>query len=193
VPRVLLWDFGDTLVDERWMRHPPVTVPEWSRAWVDVMGRYADDWNVGRVAEHDVFRALAERTQMTIKDVERHAQRCCESIEYNPVAWRVAKERRRVQALVTVNPDLFLTRVVSHHALVEIFDAVVVSCVEGTDDKVHLCEIALDRLRFDGEHRDALLIDNREDHVAAWQLRGGSAYWYHGDTAFESDIERLFE
>ena len=46
---VLLWDFGDTLVDERWMRRAPAGVPAWEAAWTSVMDDLADDWNVGAV------------------------------------------------------------------------------------------------------------------------------------------------
>jgi hypothetical protein len=31
-PAVLLWDFGDTLVDERWMVRAPATCPTWPAA-----------------------------------------------------------------------------------------------------------------------------------------------------------------
>jgi hypothetical protein len=61
----MLWDFGDTLVDETWMRRPLAECPEWPNAWADVMRSHADDWNVGRVGERDVFRALSARTGLT--------------------------------------------------------------------------------------------------------------------------------
>jgi hypothetical protein len=35
---VLLWDFGDTLVDERWMRRAPAEFPDWPNAWNKVIG-----------------------------------------------------------------------------------------------------------------------------------------------------------
>lgn len=36
-PEVLLWDFGDTLVDERWMLQARDTCTTWAVAWADVM------------------------------------------------------------------------------------------------------------------------------------------------------------
>ena len=128
---------------------------------------------------------------MPAAEVERHADDCCRTLVYHPVAWRVATEQRLPQALVTVNPDLFVSRVVPAHGLDEIFDHIVVSCTEGTADKVQLCDTALDRLGYDGDRRDALLIDNREDLVDAWRSSGGSAYWYHDDAALEGDLHHL--
>jgi hypothetical protein len=188
---VLLWDFGDTLVDERWMLRAPASCPGWSSAWTEVMRLHANDWDVGRLHEGDVFAALAERTGMPVDAVERHADDCCRSIVYNRVAWRVATEHRMPQALVTVNPDLFVSRVVPAHGLAGIFEVIVVSSVEGTADKVRLCGKALDRLGFDGDRREALLIDNREDLVEAWRSSGGSAYCYRDDATFEAVLPNL--
>jgi phosphoglycolate phosphatase-like HAD superfamily hydrolase len=171
-------------------RHP-ASCPGWSSAWSEVMRLHADDWNVGRLHERDVFAALAERTDMRVDEVERHADDCCRSIVYNRAAWRVATEQRRPQALVTVNPDLFVSRVVPAHGLAEVFEVIVVSCVEGTADKVRLCEKALDRLGFDGDRREALLIDNRVDLVEAWRRSGGAAYWYRDDAGFEAVLPDL--
>jgi FMN phosphatase YigB (HAD superfamily) len=188
---VLLWDFGDTLVDERWMRKSPPSCPEWPNIWMDVMRVHADDWNVGRVTEADIFAALSEQSGLSLTDVERHAQHCCDTIKYNDAAWNLAVSRQRRQAVVTVNPDLFTTRIIGGHRLHDVFDAAVVSADEGTDDKVTLCEIALHRLGFTGDRSEALLIDNRQDLVEAWRRSGGAGYWYQGDALFASDVDHL--
>jgi phosphoglycolate phosphatase-like HAD superfamily hydrolase len=188
---VLLWDFGDTLVDERWMHRAPAHCSAWARAWTDTMALLADDWDAGRLRERAVFEALAERTGLGVDEVEQHAATCCNAIEYHSGAWRVATERHRPQALVTVNPDLFVERIVPAHGLEQIFDVIVVSCSEGTTDKTRLCDAALDRLGFDGDRRDALLIDNREDLVEAWRHHGGSAHWYRSDAGLEAALPDL--
>jgi hypothetical protein len=188
---VLLWDFGDTLVDERWMLRAPLGCPEWPSVWSDVMRVCADDWNAGRLSEAEVFATLAVRSGMSVEDVEQHTDTCCRAIAYHSVAWRVAAERHRPQALVTVNPDLILNRIVEPHQLQSMFDVIVLSAAEGTTDKVELCEIALDRLSFNGDRRDALLIDNRDDLVDAWRRSGGTGYWYRSDAALERDLPRL--
>jgi hypothetical protein len=182
----LLWDFGDTLVDERWMHWAPVGFPQWSTAWVELMGLLATPWNVGRIREQDVFDAMAERTGMDAVSVERHAEQCCRSLVFNPATWRLARLHHFPQALVTVNPDLFLQRIVPRYRLGDIFDVIVVSCEEATEDKVVLCERALERLSFRGRRRDALLIDNREDVVNAWHTGGGTGHCYRGDEPFKT-------
>lgn len=131
-PAVLLWDFGDTLVDERWMRRPPPECPTWEAAWVYVMADHADDWNVGRVGADEIFGELAGRSGLTSAEVRSHARRCCESIVFNETAWRVASARRLPQALVTVNPDIFAAFVVPAYGLDDVFDAIVMSFAEQT-------------------------------------------------------------
>ena len=190
---VLLWDFGDTLVDERWMRQAPPEFPDWSDAWNKVMESCAHDWNIGRASERDVFAEMGRLTGLSIDFVERHAEACCRSITFHPFTWRVATERRLPQALVTVNPDLFVERVAPRYGLGDHFDTVVVSCSEGTDDKTKLCEVALERLGFGGERLDALLIDNRRDLAEGWQRSGGAAYVYRGDEVFEADLPALLD
>ena len=48
-------------------------------------------------------------------------------------------------------------------------------------------EIALDRLGYRGERRDAVLIDNRLDLVRAWEQKGGTGYWFRNDEQFVRD------
>jgi phosphoglycolate phosphatase-like HAD superfamily hydrolase len=188
---VLLWDFGDTLVDERWMLRAPDDVPIWPAAWEEVMAELAEDWEVGRAACPDIFDALASRTGMSTAAVAAHARECCRRLKFNPTAWQVARERRRPQALVTVNPDLFVEHIVGEHDLTSVFNAVVVSSVEGTADKVELCARAIERLGLDGDKSGALLIDNRVDLVEAWQRAGGAGYWFRSDEQFAHDIQQL--
>ena len=190
-PAVLLWDFGDTLVDERWMLRAPATCPTWPNVWSEIMSTRADGWNVGAFRSPEIFAALAARTGMAVEDVEAHARDCCRLLAFNETAWRVATERSLCQALVTVNPDLFCEHVVPAHCLRAVFDVIVTSSAEQTADKPTLCEIALDRLRFDGDRSDALLIDNRLDLIEGWRNVGGAGYWFQSDERFKHDLPRL--
>jgi FMN phosphatase YigB (HAD superfamily) len=190
-PAVLLWDFGDTLVDERWMRRPPPECPTWDAVWVDVMADHADNWNIGRIGADEVFDALADPSGMTAEAVRSHARHCCESVVFNETAWRVASERRLPQALVTVNPDLFADFVVPAYGLDDVFDVIVMSFAEQTDHKPALCNIALDRLGFTGRRSDTLLIDNRLDLVEAWKELGGAGYWFRDDQKLRRDLPSL--
>jgi hypothetical protein len=175
------------------MWRPPVGCPEWPAAWAAVMKRYAGEWNCGRLTEHDIFRAISERTGLSLSAVVHHADACCRMIDFHAFTWQFVTERRAPQALVTVNPDLFVERVARWHQLDRHFDAIIVSCLEGTDDKHILCESALHRLGFKGDRSAALLIDNRLDLTDAWKRAGGSAYHYRGDAAFRSDASTLLE
>ena len=113
-------------------------------------------------------------------------------ITFHPIAWRVARERRLPQGLVTVNPDLFADFVVPLHGLADVFDVVVVSFEEKTADKPTLCDIALERLGLTGSRSSALLIDNRIDLVEAWKAVGGAAYCFRSDHQFSQDVPSLF-
>jgi hypothetical protein len=168
---VLLWDFGDTLVDEGWMLRAPMGCPTWESSWADVMTDLPDDWNVGAVTSNVAFQALASRTGMSAEDAEGHARVCCQEIEFHPWTWLYVEERRRPQALVRVNPDLFLDFVVPLHDLTAVFELIIVSATEHCADKVELCEVALARLDFAGDRTEALLVDNRPDLVRAWEER----------------------
>jgi phosphoglycolate phosphatase-like HAD superfamily hydrolase len=192
-PAVLLWDFGDTLVDERFLQRPPAGCPGWTTAWREVVEIHADGWHDGSVGRAVILAALAERTGLTVAQVEQHAIECCTHLELHPTAWRVATERRRPQALVTVNPDLFADWIVPAYDLTSMFDALVISAVEHTNDKSELCDIALERLGFTGPRSQALLIDNRADLVEAWQSVGGSAYWFQSDERFARDLPDLLD
>jgi hypothetical protein len=192
VPEVVLWDFGDTLADERWMRRRPEGCPEWAEVWTEVMSVHADDWNNGTVPATDVFAALANRSGMTVTEVEAHARECCRRLDFHETAWRVARERRLPQALVTVNPDSFGEWIVPHFGLASIFDTIVMSWAERTNDKTELCDIAIKRLGLERDRSRALLIDNRLDLVDAWRVVGGAGYWFQNDERFARDLPRLF-
>jgi hypothetical protein len=90
---LLLWDFGDTLVDEHWMRRAPRPCSTWGRSWVEVTTDLADAWNAGAVTSAQVFEAMADRTGMSVQGVELHARDCCQQIVFHTAAWRYARQR----------------------------------------------------------------------------------------------------
>lgn len=151
----------------------------------------ADDWNLGRAIAAEIFGELAARSGMSRHAVRSHARSCCEHLVFNVTAWHVASERRLPQALVTVNPDLFADFVVPAYGLDDVFDVIVMSFAERTDDKPALCDIALRRLGFSGPRSDALLIDNRLDLVEAWRNVGGTGYWFESDQKLGADLPSL--
>jgi hypothetical protein len=186
-PSVVLWDFGDTLVDERWMRRCPESFPTWEMSWIAVMNELADQWNVGDVSFVEVSAALADAAAMTVPEVEAHARACCAQLTFHVNAWELARQRRWPQAIVTVNPDLFADFIVPVHGLSETFDQIVMSFAEQTDNKVALCDIALERLGYGGARDRAVLVDNRLELVDAWRDSGGAGYWFQSDDQFRRD------
>ncbi|HXH57319.1 hypothetical protein [Iamia sp.] len=190
---LLLWDFGDTLVDERWMRRPPRDRPSWEMAWLESMAVLADRWNVGELSSEEVFADLATRTGMSTAAVAEHARECCSRLVFNRIAWRVAREHRRPQAIVTVNPDLFDDVVVPLHRLAGVFDVIVSSATERTVNKTDLCLQAIEQLGISASRSRALLIDNRRDLVDGWRAAGGAGYWFQGDDVFGWDLPALFQ
>jgi hypothetical protein len=179
--QVALWDFGDTIADERWMLNVPEGYDGWVAGWRGVLDELATEWYCGRINSETIFSAVAARTGMPVPAVDAHARACCRKVVFHTGAWRAAREHRVPQALVTVNSDLFRDEVIPAYGLGDVFDVIVNSFEEGSRQKADLCEIAVQRLGFDGDRKGALLIDNRLDAVEAWRGAGGSAYWYQND------------
>ena len=73
----------------------------------------------------------------------------------------------------------------------EAIPVVVASCEERVRDKTALCEIALARLGAPGALSTALLVDNRDDNVAAFRGRGGQGYLFTDDATFAHDLPAL--
>jgi hypothetical protein len=185
----VLWDFGDTLADERWMLEAPDGCPDWPRAWSELAGgALADRWNRGEIGDRAVIAAVAERLGMPEGDVRSHVQRCCERIRFLELPWAVARASVLPCALVTVNPDGFSEYVVSRYRLREVFPVIVTSWEEHTLDKGEMCGIALDRLGLRVSPADALFVDNKAENVEAWNACGGRGYVFRGEAAFRRDL-----
>ena len=182
--RYLLWDFGDTLVDERWMWPCPEGFPSWTDAYRALgAGDLGSRWNRGELTFEEFAARLAGDVGMGFDDACAHMKRCCESVRFFEHPWATARAHLMPQAIVTINPDLFTRFVVPNFALDSVFDTIVTSWQEGTEDKAELCEIA--RRRLGGsDPAEALLIDNIEANVEAWRARGGQAYLFAGDDEF---------
>ena len=182
--RFLLWDFGDTLVDERFLWVCPPGVPGWTDCYRTlVSGDFGARWNSGAATTDELATDMAARLGMLKKSVRAHIQRCCERIRFYDHAWTVAREHPFPQAIVTVNPDLFRELVVPKYHLADVFDAIVISAEEGTESKAALCDVAMTRLGC-VDPAETLLLDNIEANVDAWRARGGAAYWFRGDDEF---------
>ena len=81
--RCVLWDFGETLVDQDWMLNAPDEYPKWSDAWVAVArGELEEAWNLGHVDCDMVASRVAKRLGMSLADAVAHIQLCCSRIRF---------------------------------------------------------------------------------------------------------------
>ena len=189
--RYLLWDFGDTLVDERWMWSCPDGFANWTDSYRALgAGDLGSRWNRGDLTFEEFATRLAADVGIGFDDACAHMQDCCNAIQFFEHAWATAQSHTMPQAIVTVNPDLFTRFVAPNYALDTVFDTIVASWQERTEDKARLCEIALERLGG-SDPATALLIDNIEANVDAWRARGGQAYLFRSDEEFSRDVPRL--
>ena len=92
--------------------------------------------------------------------------------------------------IVTVNPTLFRETLVPAFGFDTHCEAVVISAEEASIDKGLLCQLALDRMTTRCAPEEALLIDNKEENLVAWEARGGKGYLFTSDADFERDVAR---
>ncbi len=187
--RCVLWDFGDTLADERWLLAAPDDLPNWTQAWLDVVkGGLAAPWALGKIGLRDVAGEVGRRLCIPVEDVVEHAQSRCTQVRFFERPLEVARRSSLPQAIVTVNPDIFSEYLVPYYKLDEIFDAIVTSWQEGTADKGELGLIALQRIAGQIRPRETLLIENKRKNVDAWRSKGGQAYLFSGEEQFDLDL-----
>jgi FMN phosphatase YigB (HAD superfamily) len=186
---VVLVDFGDTLADERWMRQNSERFPSWTRTYVEVVDEVRGAWDVGRMTTVELAALIAERLGENREAIHSHMLGLCRTLKFNPsinAALFRRRQRGGVQAIVTVNPDLF-SQVTDHYGLADKFDLIVTSWEAGTDDKAELCREAMSRLGVDDSSR-TVLIDNLQTNVDAWIAEGAAAYRFVDDDLFARDL-----
>ena len=190
--RCVLWDFGDTLVDQDWMLAAPEGFPDWPKAWAEVArGELEGPWNLGEVGCEDIARRVAGLLGMSLPDTMAHIQKCCSSIRIFETAMAAARRCTLPQAIVTVNPDVFTSYVSPHYKLDDLFSVIVASWQEGTVEKAALCIRALRVFEDTFEPSEALLIDNIEANVRAWEECGGRGYVFTGEAQFAADLQTV--
>lgn len=190
----ILWDFGDTLADEKWMWANPQGISEWRNVYerLDELA-LADPWNKGEITSADVAENLATQLPMDSTAVLDHMKACCANVRVFKSAMEFATKSDLRQAIVTVNPDLFSREVVPALGLDATFDQIITSWQEHTVDKAALCHVALKHMRFGDPIASALLIDNKEENARSWRQNGGSAYVFQSDESFKQDLESGLE
>ena len=188
--RCVLWDFGDTLVDERWMRIAPAGFPDWSAVWVDVITpEFALAWDTGEIGVADVVGRVAERLQMPFDEAMAHAEWCCSQIRFFAKPMEIARNSRLPQGIVTVNPDLFNMWVMPEYDLEQLFRPIITSWEHGSIDKGILCTAAINALDEPVLPNETLLIDNKQQNLDAWTAKGGLGYLFTTEEQFERDLQ----
>lgn len=179
--RCLLWDFGDTLCDERFIWE---SGPDWMEVYRTFDDGWAGAWSLGEMDMAAFAAELSRRIELPQERILQHLRTRCSHIRFFPYTFAFFRAHHLPQAIVTVNPDLFSDVIVPLHGLDEAADVIVTSWQERTADKGRLCELALARLGIDCAPHQAVLIDNRRDCLAAWAARGGACHLFTSDEAF---------
>jgi FMN phosphatase YigB (HAD superfamily) len=186
---VVLVDFGNTLADETFMWRHDEAFADWTSHYEPVVRRLAHEWECGTTTTDDLTTAIAASANRSSHDVRAHMALLCSQITFFPginAALDHRRARGALQALVTVNPDLF-SSIVETYDLGGRFDAIVMSWQLGTTDKVAICHAACDELGC--RPRDSALIDNIAVNVEGWMQAGGAGYVFRSDEEFIHDVE----
>jgi hypothetical protein len=182
---LILWDFGDTLADEKWMLAPMVGAPDWPKLYRERMGDALGQlWNTGAISTREVAADLADGLSVEVAAVIAHMEACSKQVRFFSKVMAFVEECTVPQAIVTVNPDLFTNIVVPAYQLDRRLDLIVTSWQQGTEDKSALCERPIAQLGIVAPLAKCLLVDNRADHILAWRGRGGAAYHFRGENTF---------
>ena len=187
--RCLLWDFGDTLCDERFLHEVESNIAGWSEVWAAFAPRGLHaEWYVGERAIEEVARVGAREIDANPDSIVTHMRDACRHIRTFEQTLAFARSRPLPQAIVTINPDLFNPDIVPALELDRWFDPIVTSWEERTLDKAELCDLALARMEGEFDRSEALLIDNKQANVEDWRRRGGRGYVYRDDATFAADL-----
>jgi len=180
--QAVLWDFGDTLADERWMLAPLDGARGWPEAYRQVLdgNALADRWNIGSATAADVAEEFGRALGVPAGRVLEHMRACCRNVALYPDVMALAARLEAPQAIVTINPDIFSEVVVPAYDLTARFATIVTSWEERTLSKADLCDIAMSRLPGAVDREACFLIDNRIENVIEWRARGGAA-WHFQD------------
>jgi len=191
--RAILWDFGDTLVDERWMLAPMAGVPAWPETYATVLRRdgLVNRWDLGGVSTQDVADEVAKALGVLSAGVLAHMQACSRNIAFYPLMAELSGRCALPQAIVTVNPDIFTHIVVPTYDLAKRFPVIVASWEEKTLSKAELSDVARARLDPSLDRSECLLVDNKDDNVNEWQDRGGIGHVFRSERTSSDQIADL--
>lgn len=179
---LVCWDFGDTLVDERFMRIAPEGVPEWASVYEAVLAERAewlDGWDLGRGSLNDLVAPLAERLPMTHAQVVHHLRMVWGQITWfaDSRAWVDRLVGKIPQAVVTVNPHEFSG--IARACGLDVRVPVIVTSAElGTLSKVAMAQHARNVLGLRPGLSTTVLVDNEQHNIDEFTTSGGQTILY---------------
>jgi len=179
---LVCWDFGDTLVDESFMRIAPPGVPGWSAAYERCFNAdptYADRLDLGQTTLHELIQPLAARLAMTPAQIARHLRSVWTQIRWFPAAehWVSTLDGKILQAVVTVNPTEFSGIAVACE-LDQLVDVIVTSADVGSLSKPVMARRARELLGLPDGLETTLLIDNKSHNTDAFEHEGGQVFLF---------------
>ncbi len=186
--RCLLWDFGDTLCDEKFIWG---SGPEWMEIYETFDGDgLGAAWNTGEINTQTFAAELSQRLGQSVESVVAHMTERCNHITFFQRTYEFFKAHHLPQAIVTVNPDLFSDVIVPVCGFAEDCEVIVTSWEEGTIDKNILNRLAIERIGLSCTNGEAILIDNKQANIDHWAEIGGAGYVYTDDASFARDVAR---
>lgn len=183
---LVCWDFGDTLVDERFMRLAPDGVPQWGAVYDEVLAERSDwveAFDLGHGSINDLVGPLAARLPMTEAQIVGHLRRVWGRITWYGDAqdWVDRLIGKVAQAVVTVNPHEF-SGIARACGLDHRIPLIVTSAELGTLSKVAMADHARAVLGLAPGLTTTVLIDNKAENTEEFSSAGGRAVLYEPDS-----------
>ncbi|MEM7515542.1 MAG: HAD family hydrolase [Planctomycetota bacterium] len=180
---LVCWDFGDTLVDEQFMRIPPRGCDGWAESYNEVLAENEDlvrAFDLGRASINDLISPLAERVELSRATIARHLRSVWHQIEWFPESRRWVERLHRAgvtQAVVTVNPHEFQGMAVAC-GLDEWVDVIVTSAEVADLRKPPMAVRARQLLGLAPGLETTVLIDNKANNTADFERAGGKSFHF---------------
>ncbi len=191
---LVCWDFGDTLVDELFMRLAPAGVEDWPHRYEAMVADNAALFNEldhGRASMNDLIDPLAERLSMPRPQIARHLRTVWHRIAWFPSVARWVErlgDAGVLQAVVTVNPHEFHGMAVAC-GLDRMVDVIVTSAEIADLGKPPMAERARALLGLPAGLATTVLIDNKSHNIEDFEAAGGRAILYTPED-FEGRADR---
>jgi len=182
---LICWDFGDTLVDQNFMRVAPPDVPEWTTAYERVRARtdQGDRWDVADSTMRELAVLVADEIGISRARAWRQLAHNLTTIDWYPEVRELVErlDGQVLQAIVTVNPHEFWAMAVAC-GMHEMFDCIVTSADVDSLSKVVMVEEARSMLGLPPGLDTTLLVDNMAHNIDEFEAAGGQGWLFERAT-----------